>query len=108
MPIIPFDDLLREHLQDLDSLAIWLKDAYENRNVEEIAQATEKVMEIHGDRLKVTYFHDTDTLLIELAETVVDDTRDLNHNTIGEYDSNDKLIAITLEHVSERTEHQLS
>jgi uncharacterized protein YuzE len=104
MPTFSHDDLLREHLQDIDSIAIWLKDAYESRNAEEIAQASEKVMEIHGDRLNITYFDDTDTLLIELAGTIVDDTRDLYTNTLGEYDDNGKLVAVTLEHVSEQVE----
>ena len=56
--------------------------------------------------MKVTYFDDTDTLLVEFSETAVEDTRDLDENTLGEYDSNGKLIAITLEHASENTDLQ--
>jgi uncharacterized protein YuzE len=56
--------------------------------------------------MKITYFDDTDTLLIELAEKAVEDTRDLDENTLGEYDSNGKLVAITLEHASENTDLQ--
>ena len=56
--------------------------------------------------MKVTYFDDTDTLLVEFSEKAVEDTRDLDENTLGEYDSNGKLIAITLEHASENTDLQ--
>jgi uncharacterized protein YuzE len=54
--------------------------------------------------MKVTYFDDTDTLLVEFAETNVEDTRDLDENTLGEYDSKGNLVAITLEHASERAD----
>ena len=56
--------------------------------------------------MKVTYFDDTDTLLVEFSEKAVEDTRDLDENTLGEYDSNGKLVAITLEHASESTDLQ--
>jgi uncharacterized protein YuzE len=56
--------------------------------------------------MKVTYFDDTDTLLVEFSEAAVEDTRDLDENTLGEYDNNGKLVAITLEHASENTDLQ--
>ncbi len=56
--------------------------------------------------MKVTYFDDTDTLLIELAETAVEDTRDLDENTLGEYDGKGNLVAITLEHASKTADLQ--
>ena len=56
--------------------------------------------------MKITYFDDTDTLLVEFSEKAVEDTRDLDENTLGDYDSNGKLIAITLEHASENTDLQ--
>jgi uncharacterized protein YuzE len=54
--------------------------------------------------MKITYFDDTDTLLVEFAETAVNDTRDLDDNTLGEYDSEGNLVAITLEHASKRAD----
>lgn len=56
--------------------------------------------------MKVTYFDDTDTLLVEFAETNVEDTRDLDQNTLGEYDGKGNLVAITLEHASQRADLQ--
>ncbi len=56
--------------------------------------------------MKVTYFDDTDTLLVEFSEKPVEDTRDLDENTLGEYDNKGKLVAITLEHASEHTDLQ--
>ncbi|MDP4200506.1 MAG: DUF2283 domain-containing protein [Bacteroidota bacterium] len=54
--------------------------------------------------MKVTYFDDTDTLLVEFADTPVEDTRDLDANTLGEYDREGNLVAITLEHASKRAD----
>ena len=54
--------------------------------------------------MKVTYFDDTDTLLVDFSETTVQDTRDLDDNTLGEYDANGNLVAITLEHASNRAD----
>ncbi len=54
--------------------------------------------------MKVTYFDDTDTLLVEFAETSVEDTRDRDENTLGEYDGKGNLVAITLEHASQRAD----
>jgi uncharacterized protein YuzE len=54
--------------------------------------------------MKVTYFDDTDTLLVEFSETAVEDTRDLDANTLGEYDRDGNLVAITLEHASKRAD----
>ena len=52
--------------------------------------------------MKITYFDDTDTLLVEFAEALIEDTRDLDENTLGEYDRDGNLVAITLEHASKR------
>jgi len=54
--------------------------------------------------MKITYFDDTDTLLVEFAEVAVEDTRDIDDNTLGEYDSEGNLVAITLEHASKRAD----
>ncbi len=49
MPTISFDEILKDHLQDPERVAIFLNDAVESGNSEEIAQAIEKVMMVHGD-----------------------------------------------------------
>jgi hypothetical protein len=51
MPTIAFDEILKDHLQDAESVAIFLNDAIESGSTEEIAQAMEKVMMVHGDKL---------------------------------------------------------
>ena len=52
--------------------------------------------------MKVKYFPDTDTLYIELCPAEVDQTRDLDENTLLDLDAHGLLCAITIEHASER------
>lgn len=54
--------------------------------------------------MKITYFKDTDTLLIEFLARKCESTRDLDTNTLAEYDVEGNLVAITLEHASERAD----
>ena len=54
--------------------------------------------------MKITYFKDTDTLLVEFAEAEIESQRDLDENTLAEYDQKGNLIAITLEHASNRAD----
>ncbi len=54
--------------------------------------------------MKVSYFNDTDTLYIELNDTKIQDTRDLDENTLLELDADGNVIGITLEHASTRTD----
>ena len=49
MPTISHDDILKDLLQEPESVAIFLNDALESGNAEEIALAMEKVMMVHGD-----------------------------------------------------------
>lgn len=53
--------------------------------------------------MKVRYFTDTDTLLIEFRDAPVVETRDLDENTVLDLDSEGNLCAITIEHASKRT-----
>ena len=50
--------------------------------------------------MKIIHFHDTDTLYIELADSEVVETRDLNENTLIDLDQYGNLVAIALEHAS--------
>ena len=54
--------------------------------------------------MKMSYFDDTDTLYIELKNTDVADTKDLDENTILDLDSQGKIIGITVEHASTLTD----
>ena len=54
--------------------------------------------------MKVSYFEDTDTLYIEFKGHAVDDTQNLDENTIMDLDEEGNVVAITLEHASLRTD----
>ena len=52
--------------------------------------------------MRIRYFEDTDTLLIEFREVPVAETRDLDDNTVADFDATGSVCAITMEHSSER------
>ncbi len=52
--------------------------------------------------MKIEYFQDTDTLLLEFSNSTVVDTRDLNENTLVEFDADGKLVGMTVEHAKEQ------
>ena len=52
--------------------------------------------------MKVRYFEDTDTLLIEFRDAPVVETRDLDENTILDLDAKGNICSITVEHASTR------
>ena len=52
--------------------------------------------------MKATYFRNTDTLYLELSNALIADTRDLDENTLVEYDEDGALVALTIEHARER------
>ena len=52
--------------------------------------------------MKIRYFESTDTLYIELYPADVDETRDLDENTLPDLDGDGRLCAITIEHARER------
>ena len=54
--------------------------------------------------MKIRYFEDTDTLLIDLKGGTVDETRDLDEDTVLELDAKGQVLAITLEHATTRAE----
>lgn len=53
--------------------------------------------------MRIRYFEDTDTLLIELKQIPAAETRDLDNDTIVDLDADGNVCAITLEHASQRT-----
>lgn len=58
----------------------------------------------HCDLMKIQYFTDSDTLLIALNERLVTDTRDLDQDTTLDVDARGQVVAITLEHASQRVD----
>lgn len=54
--------------------------------------------------MKVTYFDDTDTLLVYFNNNEIVETKDLNQNTIVELDQNGNIVSMTIEHAKEQTE----
>ena len=52
--------------------------------------------------MNVKYFADTGTLCIKLNPDEVDETRDLNEDTLLELDAAGRLCALTIEHASAR------
>jgi uncharacterized protein YuzE len=52
--------------------------------------------------MKIRYFTDTDTLLMEFRDAQVAETRDLDENTVLDLDADGNVCAITLEHASKR------
>jgi len=54
--------------------------------------------------MTIQYFEDTDTLYMTLKNGSVVETRDLDENTLIEFDAQGNLVAITIEHARERAE----
>jgi uncharacterized protein YuzE len=52
--------------------------------------------------MKIRYFVETDTLLIELRDAPVSETRDLDDDTLLDLDAAGAVCAITIEHASTR------
>lgn len=53
--------------------------------------------------MRIRYFTDTDTLLIEFRDTPIAETRDLDEDTTLDVDAEGNLCAMTVEHASRRT-----
>ncbi len=54
--------------------------------------------------MKIKYFQDTDTLYIEFKSTEVEQTKDLDEDTLLELDRDGNICAITVEHARERAD----
>ncbi len=54
--------------------------------------------------MKAKYFRDTDTLYLVLRNSEPIETRDLDEDTLLDYDQDGRLVSITLEHASSRAE----
>ena len=54
--------------------------------------------------MKIKYFQDTDTLYIELRAATVGESKDLDENTVADYDDQGNICALTIEHASSRAD----
>lgn len=54
--------------------------------------------------MKAKYFKDTDTLYLVLRDSAPVETRDLDEDTLLDYDGAGRIVSITLEHASSRSE----
>jgi uncharacterized protein YuzE len=54
--------------------------------------------------MKIQYFQDTDTLYIELKPAEVSETKDLDEDTLLDFDRNGNICGITIEHASKRAD----
>lgn len=51
--------------------------------------------------MKVKYFEDTDTALVEFANREVIETREISENVYADLDTNGNLVSMTIEHARE-------
>lgn len=54
--------------------------------------------------MKVKYFPDTDTLLVDFNDRKIAETRDLNENILIELDEEGRLVSMTIEHAKQQTD----
>jgi uncharacterized protein YuzE len=52
--------------------------------------------------MKVKYFPDTDTLLIQFSDSAIVETYDLNENVLVEIDKDGRIVSMTVEHAKEQ------
>ncbi len=48
--------------------------------------------------MKVKYFEDTDTLYVELSDSAVAETKELNENIYVDVDADGRVVSLTIEH----------
>ena len=53
--------------------------------------------------MKVKYFADTDTLLVDFSDRKIVETKDLNENVLMELDENGRVVSMTIEHAKQQT-----
>ncbi|MBK7905813.1 MAG: DUF2283 domain-containing protein [Gemmatimonadetes bacterium] len=50
--------------------------------------------------MKVKYFKDTDTALLEFSEALVEETREISEHVYVDLDKDGNLVSMTIEHAS--------
>lgn len=56
--------------------------------------------------MNITYFKDTDTLLVNFNNNEIAHTQDLNENVLVELDKNGAVVSMTIEHAQQQAEVQ--
>ncbi len=54
--------------------------------------------------MKIKYFEDTDTALLEFGAGVATETRELSEDVYLDFDDRGHVVSITLEHASQRSD----
>jgi uncharacterized protein YuzE len=54
--------------------------------------------------MKVKYFPDTDTLLVNFSDRQIAETRDLNEDVLVELDEVGRVVSMTIEHAKQQTD----
>ena len=54
--------------------------------------------------MKVKYFPDTDTLLVDFSNNRIVETRDLNEDVLVELDDAGHVVSMTIEHAKQQTD----
>jgi uncharacterized protein YuzE len=52
--------------------------------------------------MKITYFRDTDTLLVNFNSNGIEETRDLSEDILMEFDESGNPVSMTIEHASKK------
>jgi len=52
--------------------------------------------------MKIKYFQDTDTLLIELSDEIVEETREISEDLYIDFDKKGNPVSITVEHAKQK------
>ena len=52
--------------------------------------------------MKIKYFKDTDTALLEFSDLAVAETREVSENVYVDLDANGNLVNMTIEHAAEK------
>lgn len=53
--------------------------------------------------MKIKYFEDTDTLYVELLDSEVIETKELNENLYVDVDSDGRVVSLTIEHAKAKS-----
>ena len=51
--------------------------------------------------MKLQYYPDGDVLYVEFSNVLIEETRDITEQALGEFDNQDRLVAVTLSGVSQ-------
>jgi uncharacterized protein YuzE len=54
--------------------------------------------------MKIRYFPDTDTLMVDFSDRKIAETRDLNEDVLVELDESGRVVSMTIEHAKRQTD----